>query len=91
MFPSFMKRITIVSPRVATIGEVAGNPRPLIVKPPRASLLIQTMSWLAPYSSVVALAGIQRLHDERPEQTSADLVRRVVVAVVHVGARASAR
>jgi hypothetical protein len=43
-----MNRITIVSPRLATIGAVAGKPRPLIVNPPRASLLIQTMSWVAP-------------------------------------------
>ena len=50
MLPSFMNRMTIVSPSVATIGAVAGKPRPLIVKPPRASLLIQTMSWVAPYS-----------------------------------------
>ena len=50
MFPSFMNRMTMVSPSVATIGAVAGNPRPLIVNPPSASLLIQTMSWVAPYS-----------------------------------------
>ena len=48
MFPSFMNRMTIVSPSVATIGEVAGKPRPLIVNPPSASLLIQTMSCVAP-------------------------------------------
>ncbi len=48
MLPSFMNRMTIVSPRLATIGAVAGKPRPLIVKPPSASLLIQTMSCVAP-------------------------------------------
>ena len=50
MLPSFMNRMTIVSPSVATIGDVAGKPRPLIVKPPSESLLTQTMSWVAPYS-----------------------------------------
>ena len=50
MLPSFMNRMTIVSPSVATIGEVAGKPRPLIVNPPSASLQIQTMSWVAPYN-----------------------------------------
>ena len=49
MIPSFMNRITIVSPSRATIGAVAGKPRPLIVKPPSVSLLIQTMSCVAPY------------------------------------------
>ena len=49
--PSFMNRIAIVSPSVATIGAVAGKPRPLIVNPPSESLLIQTMSWLTPYSA----------------------------------------
>ena len=44
-----MNRIAIVSPTVATIGDVAGKPRPLIVNPPSESLLIQTMSWLTPY------------------------------------------
>jgi len=33
----------------ATMGAVAGNPRPLIVNPPRASFEIQMMSWLVPY------------------------------------------
>ena len=49
MMPSFMNRITIVSPSLATIGAVAGKPRPLIVNPPSESLLIQTMSCVAPY------------------------------------------
>ena len=44
-----MNRIAIVSPTLATIGEVAGKPRPLIVNPPSESLLIQTMSCVAPY------------------------------------------
>jgi hypothetical protein len=43
-----MNRIAIVSPRLATIGDVAGKPRPLIVNPPSASFEIQTMSWLTP-------------------------------------------
>src|SRR3990172_69922 len=46
--PSFMKRTTIVSPFWATMGFVAGKPRPLMVKPPSAALLIQTMSCGAP-------------------------------------------
>jgi hypothetical protein len=45
-----MNRMTIVSPNVATIGEVAGKPRPLIVNPPSASFEIQMMSCVAPYS-----------------------------------------
>ena len=43
-----MNRMAIFSPRFATIGAVAGKPRPLIVKPPSESLLIQTMSWVTP-------------------------------------------
>ena len=43
-----MNRMTIFSPSFATIGAVAGKPRPLMVKPPSVSLLIQTMSWVAP-------------------------------------------
>ena len=57
MLPSFMNRMAILSPSVATIGEVAGKPRPLIVKPPSESLLIQTMSCVTPYSSSYRSAG----------------------------------
>ena len=65
-------------------GTVAGKPRPLIVKPPSVSLLIQTMSWVAPYRFGRAVGGIRGLDDERAEQAAADLVGRVVVRVVHV-------
>ena len=49
MTPSFMKRTRMRSPCWATMGAVAGNWRPLMVKPPSWSLLIQTMSWVTPY------------------------------------------
>jgi hypothetical protein len=44
-----MNRIAIVSPSVATIGDVAGKPRPLIVNPPSESFEIQMMSWVTLY------------------------------------------
>ena len=52
-----MNRIATDSPTWATIGDVAGKPRPLIVKPPSESLLIQTMSWLTPYRRSYRSAG----------------------------------
>ena len=81
-----MNRMTILSPSLATIGAVAGKPRPLIVKPPSVSLLIQTMSWRRAVQLVVPLGRRLRLDDERAEQTAADLVGGVVVGVVHVRA-----
>ena len=84
MTPSFMNRITILSPSFATIGAVAGKPRPLIVKPPRVSLLIQTSVIGHAIEVRDPLGRVLGVHDERPEQPAPDLVRRVVVRVVHV-------
>ena len=81
-----MNRIRILSPRVATIGAVAGKPRPLIVNPPSESLLIQTMSWLTPYFRSTRSAALRGWTMNAPEQAAPDLVGRVVVRVVHVRA-----
>jgi hypothetical protein len=81
-----MNRIAIVSPSFATIGDVAGKPRPLIVKPAQRVVADPDDVLRHAVLAVVAVGRVLRLDDERAEQPSSHLVRRVVVGVVHVRA-----
>ena len=72
-----MNRSSTRSPCAARTGTTAGKPWPLIVNPPSVSFEIQR------YSRSYCVCGCGGSTMNAPEQPASDLVRRVVVRVVH--------